>query len=358
MEPQKIYFCKTSIKRSIIMSNYYKLVSVKDDEIYLIKDFSECNTLYYGQISIGFCKGKTYFWPTIVNFDKKHFTAYKATKEEEYWIEECIKQQKALTKYEFYESLKGRKFKFVKTHCFLSEKDGEFTVVNLKFEHVAGNYRGCFRNDWSINLDDFFDDIRWVTEEKQKVSSVKQEYQEKVRGYQCVKHTNQQQLFFIKTFLKMFLNDEIKWYNDIIDFPSNFIIRFKSDECLDLAYGKETSYVLLKTSRIWSFEEFVEIFDEEIKKYNLQEKLNKILHPESLPIIKNELNFISEALGLEESEKSVKNKDIFIRPVIKTKEKMDLTLENFTLKFVNIPISQKPIKKVPSIKVEIFKLNY
>lgn len=335
------------------MSNYYKLTATDKSVVYLIKNFTEEQHRYSAEISIGFKGSVTYFFTKITTFNKQVFTAQKVTKEEEYWIEECIKQEKALTKDEFYESLKGRKFVFIKTHCGLAINK-EFIIEDLNSKFIA---RGAIKT-FFIKLDTFFDDIKWVTEEKQKNSSVRKEYKNIKNGQQCVKHTNQQQLFFIKTFLEMFLNDEIKWYNDLIDFPSNFIIRFKSDECLDLAYGKETSYVLLKTSRIWSFEEFVEIFDEEIKKYNLQEKLNKILHPESLPIIKNELNFISEALGLEESEKSVKNKDIFIRPVIKTKEKMDLTLENFTLKFVNIPISQKPVKKVPGIKVEIFKLNY
>jgi len=334
------------------MSNYYKLVNVKDDKTYLIKDFLENGSLYYGQISIGFCNGKTYFWSAITNFDKKRFTAQKATKEEEYWIEECIKQEKALTKDEFYESLKGRKFVFIKTHCGLAINK-EFIIEDLNSKFIA---RGVIKT-FLIKLDTFFDDIKWVTEEKQKVSSVKQEYQEKVRGYQCVRHTNQQQLFFIKTFLEL-LNDEFGWCNGLKDFPSNYVIRFKQDEDLDLGYDYETFYTQFKTSRIWSFEEFVEIFDKEIKKCGLQEELHKILHPKSAPITKDAIEFISKSVDLEKSEKPINNKDIFIRPVVKTKEKMDLTLENFTLKFVNIPISPKPVKKVPSIKVEIFKLNY
>lgn len=339
------------------MSNYYKLTATDKSVVYLIKNFTEEQHRYLAEISIGFRGSKTYFWSTITNFDKQHFTVQKATKEEEYWIEECIKQEKALTKDEFYESLKGRKFVFIKTHCGLASGlaiNKEFIIEDLNSKFIA---RGVIKT-FVIKLDTFFDDIKWVTEEKQKVSSVKQEYQEKVRGYQCVRHTNQQQLFFIKTFLEILLNDEIEWYNGLKDFPSSWIVRFKQDEDLDLAYDKETFYTTFKTSRIWSFEEFVEIFDEEIKKCGLQEELHKILHPKSAPITKDAIEFISKSVDLEKSEKPINNKDIFIRPVVKTKEKMDLTLENFTLKFVNIPISPKPVKKVPSIKVEIFKLNY
>lgn len=197
-----------------------------------------------------------------------------------------------------------------------------------------------------------------MTEEKQKNSSVRKEYKNIKNGQQCVKHTNKQQLFFIKAFFEKLFNREIGWCDNFKNFLSNQIIRFKRDDYFGLSYSSEIYYTKECEAKIWSFEEFVEIFDEEIKKCGLQEELHKILHPKSAPITKDAIEFISKSVDLEKSENSIKNKDIFIRPVIKTKEKMDLTLENFTLKFVNIPISQKPVKKVPGIKVEIFKLNY